>query len=455
MPLVEQEQVFPWVERVIGGQIVDYRRQGGRESGGRPGWFLHCNVDGDRHRYYVRGSRGDEFGFTQEYSLARETRVMQVLHREGIPVPDIVAHSDDPDVTLMEFIEGENDFTLIDSPAQRDAVADDFARIMARWHALDAQKFIDVGLQCPQSREDYVLQDLAVWERGCLPYLREPVPIVSFTCKWLRENIPDAPERPVLVQGDTGPGQFLFVGSEVTSIVDWELAFLGDPMRELAQIRTRDVWYPTGNLTHWFDRYSEYAGVEIDYPRLRYYSVFAMFITTLALCPYVQQPNPRDEHAEWYAQDVWSKRATAEALAESLGIALETVDAPAVTPDRHAVLYDILDDNLLGEQLPAQPDTFMQHRLEMMSRLLRYARNTAQYGCEINARELDDVSSLLGRRQSDYASAMQALNDYVLKAGAADYEKIVRYFYRHARREEILMEGALGRAENATMSAIR
>ena len=454
MPLVTQEQVFPWVEQVIGGRIVDYRRQGGRESGGRPGWFLDCDVGGQPHRYYVRGSRGDEFGFTQDYSLARETRVMQVLHREGIPVPAIIAHSDDPDVTLMEYIEGENDFTLIDSPAQRDAVADDFARIMAQWHALDAQKFIDAGLACPQSREDYVLQDLNVWEQGCLPYLREPVPIVSFTCKWLRENIPAAPDRPVLVQGDTGPGQFLFVDDKVTSVVDWELAFLGDPMRELAQVRTRDVWYPTGNLTHWYRQYEHYAGIEIDYPRLRYYSVFAMFITTLALCPYVQQPNPRDEHAEWYAQDVWSKRATAEALAESLGIELESVDAPAITPDRHAVLFDILDDNLLGEQLPAQPDSFMQHRLEMMSRLLRYARNTAQYGREINAQELDDIASLLGRRQHDYASAMRALNDYVLQAGVGDYENIVRYFYRHARREEILMQGALGRAENAVMAPI-
>ena len=99
---------------------MDYRRQVGRESGGRPGWFLHCDINGQRQRYYVRGSRGDEFGFTQDYSLGRETAVMQVLHREGIPVPDIIAHSEDPDVTLMEFIDGENDFTLIASAGQRD-----------------------------------------------------------------------------------------------------------------------------------------------------------------------------------------------------------------------------------------------------------------------------------------------------------------------------------------------
>jgi len=64
MPLVEKEDVFPWVESIIGGKILSSERQGGRESGGRPGWFLQCEIEGKAKRYYVRGSRGEEFGFT-------------------------------------------------------------------------------------------------------------------------------------------------------------------------------------------------------------------------------------------------------------------------------------------------------------------------------------------------------------------------------------------------------
>lgn len=455
MPLVEKQDVFPWVEQVIGGKIVDSERQGGRESGGRPGWFLNCDIAGRNERFYVRGSRGDEFGFTKIYSLERETEVMKVLHDQGIPVPKIIDHSKNPDATLMEYVAGENDFTLIKSIEERNAVADDFARIMADWHKIDASKFKKAGLEAPVSREDYVLNDLAVWEKGCLPYLKEPVPIVTFTCKWLRENIPNAPERPVLVQGDTGPGQFIFANSKVASVVDWELAFLGDPMRELAQIRTRDVWYPTGNLTYWFSQYSQYSGVELDYPRLRYYSVFAMFITTLALCPYVQQPNPRDEHAEWFAQDVWSKKATAEALAESLGLELEPVVLPEFELSRHAQLFDMLVDNLEAEQLPHIEDSFLQHRMNMLLRLVSYIRNTEHFGTEINAIELDDISQLLGKKQQSYAEAMRSLNTYCEQAEAKDYESLVRYFYRHACREEALMAGAMGRAANASMSPIQ
>ena len=40
MTLLTREQVFPWVESTLGGKIVDWTRQGGRESGGRPGWFI-------------------------------------------------------------------------------------------------------------------------------------------------------------------------------------------------------------------------------------------------------------------------------------------------------------------------------------------------------------------------------------------------------------------------------
>ena len=282
-----------------------------------------------------------------------------------------------------------------------------------------------------------------------MPYLQEPVPIITFVCKWLRDNIPEEPERPVLVQGDTGPGQFIFKDGRVQSVIDWELAFLGDPMRDLAAIRTRDVWYPTGNLTQWFELYSEKSGVPLDYPRLRYYSVFAMLTTTLALSPYVQNPDPRDEHTEWYAQNVWSKRATAETLAEALDIDLNPVDAPNLENDRNAKLLDILVDNLKDEQLPHIEDSFLQHRMNMTLRLVQYLRNIVLIGPEINRIELDDISQLLGRRQTNYAEAMRQLDAYVLEAGPDQYETLVNYFYRHSRREEILMRGALGRAEHA------
>lgn len=454
MATIDQQEVFSWAEREVGGKIIEFERQGGRSSGGRPGWFITCDIDGERRQYYIRGSRS--FGFAEGgYTLSRETKITELLHKKGLPVPEVIARSENPYVTLLEFVEGESDFTKIKTDLERTAVTDHFTDIMAQWHSIDAKEFESIGLAVPKTAEEYVLNDLKIWENGCFPYLKEPVPLLTFACKWLRDNIPAAPERPVLVQGDTGPGQFLFSQGKVKSVVDWELAYLGDPMRELAQIRTRDVWYPTGNLPQWFEMYSKKSGVEIDYARLGYYSVTAMLISTLALSPYVQKPHPRDEHAEWYAQDVWAKRATMEALAEVLNIELPTINTPQVRPSRHAKLFDLLVDNLQDEQLPHIDDSFLNHRMNMTLRLVQYMRNISSIGEEINREELEDISQLLGAKQTDYSDAMQALNSYVEKATPDQYESLVLYFYRHSRREGILMEGALGRAEGAVMSPMK
>lgn len=446
MAILTDADVLPWVEKTLGRRIESVTRQGGRESGGRPGWFVTL-AGGER--FYVRGSRGSDFGYTRIYGLQREARVLRLLHDEGIPVPRVVATCESPDVVVMEHVDGLNDFTKLESRAERDRVARDFAAIVARWHAIPAEKFAEIGLALPRSRAEFVVHDLEVWEAGHFPLLSEPVPLVTFACTWLRRNLPEPPERPVLVQGDTGPGQFIFAEGRVRAVVDWELANLGDPMRELAHIRARDVWYPTGNLMTWFEAYAELSGTPLDLAKVRYYSVIGMLTTALALGPVVQHMDPRDEHAEWFAQDVWSKKASAEALADAIGVALEPGELPKADSARAAQIFDLLEENLRGEQLPGVADSWQQHRLRMALRLLAHARNLAEIGPEIEALELADLARLLGRRPASVREGQRLLNELVQQAGPDLDAELTRYFHRHASREEALMRGAMGRAEGA------
>ncbi|MFM7783179.1 MAG: hypothetical protein ACKPE6_00780, partial [Gammaproteobacteria bacterium] len=94
--LLTEAEVFPWVERTLGRRIASARRQGGRESGGRPGWFVELEGAGDLRKVYVRGDRGGDFGYIQEYGLQRELRILGLLREEGIPVPEIIASSTEP-----------------------------------------------------------------------------------------------------------------------------------------------------------------------------------------------------------------------------------------------------------------------------------------------------------------------------------------------------------------------
>ena len=72
----------------------------------------------------------------------------------------------------------------------------------------------------------------------------------------------------MLVQGDTGPGNFVFENGKVTGIVDWEFAHLGDPMDD-GLARHADAATPissgTAGAVPTGDRY------QIDHDRIRYY----------------------------------------------------------------------------------------------------------------------------------------------------------------------------------------
>ena len=66
-------------------------------------------------------------------------------------------------------------------------------------------------------------------------------PLLRLSADWLERNVPDYDGPVVLVQGDTGPGNFLYQDGRVTAVVDWELVHWGDPMDDIAWLSLRTV----------------------------------------------------------------------------------------------------------------------------------------------------------------------------------------------------------------------
>ena len=77
-----------------------------------------------------------------------------------------------------------------------------------------------------------------------------PEPIVALSLEWLFANVPHTDVGPCFLQGDTGPGNFMFEGDRVTHLVDWEISHFGDPMEDLAAICVRDMVTPFAHLAH-------------------------------------------------------------------------------------------------------------------------------------------------------------------------------------------------------------
>jgi aminoglycoside phosphotransferase (APT) family kinase protein len=121
----------------------------------------------------VVGLGGADFGFARLYGLQREGRVLKLLRSEGMPVPEVIAACENPNVVVMEHVDGLSDFTLIESAEERDQIARQFAAIMAKWHAIPAQKLVEIGFAMPNTRDDYIVKDLEVWEQRHFP-LRLP-----------------------------------------------------------------------------------------------------------------------------------------------------------------------------------------------------------------------------------------------------------------------------------------
>lgn len=452
--LLTESEVFPNIERTLGGKIVSSRRQGGRDAGGRPCWFIELRKGESVTPYYIRGDRGGDFGYIKEYGLQREARILQVLHAEGIPVPAVVATCDDPSFLVMEMVDGEADISTVSDAAEMDRIARHFAKVMADWHSIPVERFASVGLHVPLTSEELIGRDLDAWESGYHAMISQPVPLVTFACRWLRRNAPPMPDRLALLQGDTGPGQFLFRNGEISAVIDWETATIGDPIRDLAHMRSREAWYPTGNLSDWFRYYSEFSGVALDLERLRYYTVLSMLIPALALVPVAQHLNPQDDHCLWLTQDIWSRRVTAEALAEVEGVELTQIELPEVDSPRLRKLFDVLEQNLAEEQLPHIAAPFLRHRMGMSLQLLAHIRNVSFIGREIEQLELDDMQTLLGWRPKDMVQGQQAMDELVMRADADLDKALIGYFHRHAQREAALMQGAMGRGANAQVSPI-
>jgi len=444
-----------FTERTLGGRVLRAERQGERRSGGRPAWFLDVERGGETLACYARMDRGAEQLISREFTLEREHRVLCALGEAGARVPRVHGFCPDPLGILMERVTGEFDYTKLAPGPARDALDDDFLRELVRIHQLDPARFVAAGLEPPASADECALHDLTLWERAYRRELRRPVPIVELATRWLRRNLPAPPERLALVQGDTGPGQFLFAGTRVTAIIDWEFAHLGDPALDLAQIRTRDFYNPGIDLARWLARYEELAGTKLDRRKLSYYTVKAMAITPLALAGVVQNMHSRTDHAEWYAQDVCYKRATAEALCEAIGIAPQPPALPPLHATERAPIFALLEENLQGEHKPAAADDHARYRLDLALRLATHLRNADAFGAALAEQELDELAALLEARVPSGAAAEEALLRRIDADDGGAAPELAAYLYRRAVRKEALWRSALGAGERAVFQRLR
>src|SRR4029079_18211792 len=89
-------------------------------------------------------------------------------------------------------------------------------------------------LGVPESPEAAAPRLVETWIAAVERELLEPSPLMAAAGAWLRRNVPHRADCIALCQGQVGPGQILYDGERVAGSTDWESAFLGDPMADIA-----------------------------------------------------------------------------------------------------------------------------------------------------------------------------------------------------------------------------
>lgn len=243
--------------------------------------------------------RAPDFGPMAPYDIRKDIAIFTALGDSDVPVPRLLGATDDRSVferpfTVTAFIEGESDdITKVERwpvwQQHREELGNAIVDVAAalnrfRWQSTDV-----ASVMGPRGNAS----DRVRWMIGRYldPLLERSKlgNIPQVFCRdvglWLQEHVHELPEDELsIVHGDFRLGNFIWQGTHLAGVVDWERAMLGDPMSNLGFFcmplsrRVRPEYMgKTLTFEAMVDRYERVNGLTVDLARLHYYMIFWQF----------------------------------------------------------------------------------------------------------------------------------------------------------------------------------
>ena len=230
-----------------------------------------------------------------QLSATLEARVLKLASSSGVLVPDIWAELEEADELgqgyLMAWLEGETlGQRIVKRPefeAVRQSLAFECGRELAKIHAISVDEDLAAALS-EVSPEALVRETWSAYQA-----LGSLQPMIDFTAQWLLNNLPEF-TSPTLVHGDFRNGNLMIDESGLVAVLDWELAHIGDPMRDLGWLCVNSWRFgyssnPVGGFGAVDDLISGYesvAATRVDRCAIEFWQVFGSFwwsVTTLGM----------------------------------------------------------------------------------------------------------------------------------------------------------------------------
>ncbi|WP_299694096.1 phosphotransferase family protein [Hydrocarboniphaga sp.] len=274
-------------------------RQVGTAAGGSNGTLL---FDAD---YVVDGQRTDKKlvlrflpvkGLFHRYDVKAQFDLQKALETSDVPVPKQLwldqegRYLQRPGYVMEQVRGGSTPMTWMTSgliadatPADRRKMTTAFVHALATIHHVDWKA---AGLQWlerratgsrPIEREVNWYWDALIWSKSSVYTDR-----LEKVRQWLIANEPTDTDT-VLCHGDANLGNYLFEGTEITAVVDWEMAFLGSPECDLAflkcgdQILQSETPWPEGAISYdeMYVEYERFSGRKLKH--MDYFEFFCNY----------------------------------------------------------------------------------------------------------------------------------------------------------------------------------
>ena len=436
------------------------RRPGGASH---EAWFVDIEApDGTTQPLFLRYDRGDPAVTGTPWTLHREAMVFLALQDTDVPVPRVLAVHEEHQAMLSERLVGENWFSRITDPGERVRTAQHFMQKLAALHRLDPHDLKIPAFPPPTTVADGIHHELEEWEHLIAVRGGEPDPALVFTIDWLRRNIPDPTGPVVLVQGDTGPGNFMYGGGAVVAVVDWELAHWGDPMDDIAWLSLRCTQEPFPDFPARLREYEELSGITIDESKVRYYRVMAEAkLQVMSHRPgglaerFADSSGGGGDIGNGIIYTMLHRRLWLEAMATFVGLEL-TDPEPLPEHERadHDWLYDALLTQLRDVVVPRIADPLALARSKGFARVIKYLSAINDHGAAYREYELDDLTALLGSRPRSLNEGRKAIAEAARMGQLSDADYL-RFLWRRVARDNELMRSASGVLADRHWPALR
>ena len=176
------------------------------------------------------------------HDMGREFKVQSALPTAFLKVPKMLAMCKDETILGSQFYLMQKVAGIIlnyTEASQRNISALDYNTIAHSWLdtlvELHAVPYKEIGLSDLGKPEGYVQRQVMNWGKQYVKAKTDEYPEAEFVMQWMEENQPKTYEH-CLIHNDYKYDNIVFKDDswqEVTAVLDWEMATLGDPLMDL------------------------------------------------------------------------------------------------------------------------------------------------------------------------------------------------------------------------------